>query len=249
MRRIALALAALALLFLAACAPSSAPEVKIQQLTKPLSYYPHQTGAHWEYLPDGAKLDEPRLTEDVEGPTVVAGQVWIAWHLKGRGLDATRYRQYRQDGVFLGRENKLGTLITFDPPIQEFPPEDSLRVGATWAGDTQVTVEATQSGAKQQSKPQTKTLHVHYVYTVVDKRQVSLAAGTFEVYVVSFTTRTMDANGNVANELTQQYWFTPYVGVIRDENGNVLIASNVLKAPADQQPGGGQNGASGKGGG
>jgi len=82
---------------------------------------------------------------------------------------------------------------------------------------------------------------VHYVYTVVDKRQVTLAAGSFEVYVVAFTTRTMDANGNIANELTQQLWYTPYVGVIRDENGNVLIASNVLKAPAGGQGGGGQS--------
>ncbi|HKI58545.1 MAG TPA: hypothetical protein VKA00_04910 [Trueperaceae bacterium] len=243
MRRIALALAVLAVMFLAACAPSSAPEVKIQQLTKPLSYYPHQTGAHWEYLPDGAKITDPRVTEDVEGPTVVGGQVWIAWHLKGRGLDVTRYRQYRPDGVYLGRENKLGTIITFDPAIQEFPTEKTLRVGATWAGDTTVTVKATSSGDQSQSssKDQTKTLHVHYVYTVVDKRQVTLAAGTFEVYVVAFTTRTMDANGNIANELTQQLWYTPYVGVIRDENGNVLIASNVLKAPAGGQGGGGQS--------
>ncbi len=246
MRRISLALAGLALVMLAACAPSSEPQVKIQQLTKPLSYYPHQTGAHWEYLPDGAKLTDPRVTEDVEGPTVVGGQVWIAWHLVGRGLDATRYRQYRSDGVYLGRENKLGTIITFDPAIQEFPREGTLRVGATWAGDTTVTVTATEGGDSQ--KTQTKTLHVHYVYTVVDKRQVTLAAGTFEVYVIAFTTRTMDAQGNIANELTQQFWFSPYVGVIRDQNGNVLIASNALKAAKGQgsgdQPAAGSNGSS-----
>ncbi|HKI58617.1 MAG TPA: hypothetical protein VKA00_05305 [Trueperaceae bacterium] len=233
MRRFALALPALTLLFLAACAPSSSPEVKIQQLTKPLSYYPHQTGAHWEYLPDGAKIDDPRVTEDVDGPTVVNGQVWIGWHLKGRGLDVTRYRQYRDDGVYLGRENKLGTIINFDPAMKEFPKEGTLRVGSTWAGDTTVTVNATQGG--DQSKAQSKTLQVHYVYTVVDKRQVTLAAGSFEIFVVSFTTRTMDANGDVASELTQQYWFSPYVGIIRDENGNVLVASNVLKAPSSKQ--------------
>lgn len=235
MRRFVLALPALALLLLAACAPSSAPEVKIQQLTKPLSYYPHQTGAHWEYLPDGAKIDDPRVTDDIEGPTVVNGQVWIAWHLKGRGLDVTWYRQYRPDGVYLGRENKLGTVIDFDPAMKEFPKEGTLRVGSTWAGDTTVTVKATQSADQSQGKPESKTLQVHYVYTVVDKRQVNLAAGSFEVFVVSFTTRTMDGNGNVANELTQQYWFSPYVGVIRDERGNVLVASNVLAAPSDKQ--------------
>ncbi len=234
MRRIALVLVPLALLLvLAACAPSSDKQVTVQQLTKPISYYPHQTGAHWEYLPDGAKLTDPRLTVDVEGPTVLDGQVWIAWHTQGRGLDVTRYRQYKPDGVYLGRENKLGTVINFDPPIQEFPAEGKLRVGATWAGDTKVDVVATQgngSGNSGSSNGQSanKTLDVHYVYTVVDKRQVTLAAGTFEVYVVSFTTRTMDENAKVTNTLTQQFWFTPNVGEIRDENGNVLIASNVL---------------------
>jgi hypothetical protein len=234
MRRIALALAALALLFLAACAPStSQKQVKIQQLTKPLSYYPHQTGAHWEYLPDGAKLGDPRVTDDVEGPSVVNGQVWIASHTQGRGLDVTWYRQYRADGVYLGQENKLGTIINFDPPMQEWPAENTLRVGKTWDGDTSVDVQATGSGNSKESKK----LSVHYVYTVVDKRQVTLAAGTFQVFVVSLTTRTMDANANVTSHLTQQFWFTPYIGIIRDENGNVLIASNVLKAPSEAPPG------------
>ena len=237
MRRIALALGSMALLLtLAACAPSSAKQVTVQQLTKPVSYYPHQTGAHWEYLPDGAKLTDPRLVSDIEGPTVMDGQVWVAWHIQGRGLDVTRYRQYRSDGVYLGRENKLGTIINFDPPIHEFPAPDTLRVGATWSGDTKVEVVAT-DGSKSDSS---KTLAVHYVYTVVDQRQVTLASGSFDVYVVSFTTRTMDAAGKVTNELTQQFWFTPNIGEVRDENGNVLIASNVLKpVPPSGSSGGG----------
>jgi len=237
MRRIALVLVPLALpVLLAACAPSSEKQVTVQQLTKPISYYPHQTGAHWEYLPDGAKLTDPRLTVDVEGPSVLDGQVWIAWHTQGRGLDVTRYLQYTPDGVYLGRENKLGTVINFDPPIQEFPAEGQLRVGATWAGDTKVDVVATEASANGNAKKANKTLDVHYVYTVVDKRQVTLAAGTFEVYVVSFTTRTLDENANVTSTLTQQFWFTPDIGEVRDENGNVLIASNVL-APKPKDTG------------
>ncbi|MEJ2287916.1 MAG: hypothetical protein P8Y02_04575 [Deinococcales bacterium] len=226
MRRIALVLGPVALLFvLGACAPTSEKQVTVQQLTKPISYYPHQTGAHWEYLPDGAKLSDPRLVVDVEGPTVLDGQVWIAWHTQGRGLDVTRYRQYKSDGVYLGRENKLGTIINFDPPIKEFPAEGGLRVGATWDGDTTVHVQATGGDNSQAAK----TLQVHYVYTVVDKRTVTLAAGSFDVSVVSFTTRTLDKNANVTSKLTQQFWFTPNIGEVRDENGNVLIASNVLK--------------------
>lgn len=237
MRRTAMTFGPLGLLLvlLSACAPAGQQQVTVQQLTQPVSYYPHQTGAHWEYLPDGAKLTDPRLVSDVEGPTVLDGQVWIAWHIQGRGLDVTRYRQYRDDGVYLGRENKLGTVINFDPPIHEFPAAADMRVGATWSGDTKVDVVATDGSTKSASK----SLNVHYVYTVVDQRKVTMAAGSFDVYVVSFTTRTMDANAKVTNQLTQQFWFTPYVGEVRDENGNVLIASNVLKPAPDAGSGGG----------
>jgi len=41
-------------------------------------------------------------------------------------------------------------------------------------------------------------------------------------------TRTLDENAKVTNTLTQQFWFTPNIGEVRDENGNVLIASNVI---------------------
>jgi hypothetical protein len=226
MRRIALVLVPVGILvLLGACAPTSEKQVTVQQLTKPISYYPHQTGAQWQYLPDGAKLSDPRLVVDVEGPTVMNGQVWIAWRTQGRGLDVTSYRQYKSDGVYLGRENKLGTIINFDPPIHEYPTEGTLRVGATWDGDTTVHVQATGSDNSQASK----TLNVHYVYTVVDQRTVTLPSGSFDVYVVAFTTRTLDKNANVTSKLTQQFWFAPKIGEVRDENNNVLIASNVLK--------------------
>jgi hypothetical protein len=228
MRRTALLAVPLALLLLASCAPGGTDKtVSVQQLSEPVSFYPHQTGARWEYLPDGAKIDDPRVVETVDGPAVLDGEVWIAWRLVGRGIDATRYRQYRDDGVFLRREIKLGTVITFDPPIREFPPQGDLRVGATWSGDTNVTVE--NPGSK--SPEATKHLQVSYVYTVVDRRKVSLASGDFEVFVVSFTSRTLDAEANITNELTQQAWFAPFVGEVRDENANFLIASNVLQPP------------------
>lgn len=227
MRRFAPAVVVLVFLtvLLAGCAPSTEKQVTVQQLTKPISYYPHQTGAHWEYLPDGAKLTDPRVTVDVEGPTVLNGKIWIAWHTQGRGLDVTRFRQYRSDGVYLSQEDKLGTTITFNPAIHEYPAEGQLRVGATWDGDTKVKVLATGGSGDQASK----TLDVHYVYTIVDKRNVSLAAGTFDVYVIAFTTRTFDENANVTSKLTQQFWFAPKVGEIRQKSGDVLIASNVLK--------------------
>lgn len=234
MRRNLLYAVPLLLLALASCAPSGTDKtVEVQQLTEPVSFYPHQTGAHWEYLPDGAKVDDPRLVEDVEGPSVLNGDVWIAWHLVGRGIDTTRYRQYRPDGVYLKRQTKLGSVITFDPPIREFPAEADFRVGATWSGETDVTIE--NPGATKAADAE-RRLHVNYVYTVIDRRTVALAAGTFEVYVVSLTTRELDADANVTNELTQQTFFAPHVGIVRDENGNFLVASNVLQAADDSAP-------------
>jgi hypothetical protein len=147
-------------------------------------------------------------------------------------LDITRYRQYRDDGVYLKQENKLGTLIRFDPPMREFPPQDLLRVGATWSGDTTVTVGASGDAQAEDAR----TLSVNYVYTVVDKRTVNVSAGAFDVYVIAFTTRTLDENAAVSNELTQQFWFSPYVGEVRDQSGDYLVASNVLKAAPDDAP-------------
>ena len=230
MRRVCLTLVPLLLLVLAACAPTGSDErVGVQQLTEPITYYPSQTGARWEYLPNGVRLDEPRIVETIEGPSVLEGDVWIAWHLVGRGLDITRYRQYRPDGVFLKREDKIGTQITFDPPMKAGPAEGELRVGSTWSGHTTVTVDAPESNSPEARR----SLDVDYVYTVVDKRNVTLAAGTFEVFVVSFTSRTVDENENITNELTQQHWFAPFVGDVRDEANNFLVASNVLAPPPE----------------
>ncbi len=230
MRSVHLSAPLFLLLLLAACAPAgSDARVGVQQLTEPISFYPAQTGARWEYLPNGVKLDDPRIVETIEGPSVLDGEVWIAWHLVGRGLDITRYRQYRPDGVFLKREDKIGTQITFDPPLREYPAAADLRVGANWSGHTTVTVDTPSSN----SPTAKRTLDVDYVYTVVDRRTVTLASGTFEVFVVSFTSRTLDENADITSELTQQHWFAPNIGDVRDEVNNFLVASNVLTQPGE----------------
>lgn len=218
------------LLALAACAPSAeAPRVDVEQLSEPISYYPFQTGARWEYLPDGARLSDPSTVVRIEGPTVVSGAVWVAWHARGRGLDQMSYRDNRPSGVFLLREERLGTTFTFDPPLQEYPPAAQLRVGANWSGSTSVHLSA--DGGRQQ-----RTLVVDYVYTVVDKRPVTTPAGQFEVFVIDFTSRTFDDEGTITEELTQQTWFAPYVGEVRTRNGHLLVNSNVTGAEAADQP-------------
>lgn len=232
MRRNALAvpLTLLLLLVLAACTPTAEEgRVAVEQLTEPISFYPFQAGARWEYLPDRARLSDPVTVVQVEGPTVLDNEVWVAWHVRGRGLDQMSYRQARPDGVFLVREERLGTVFTFDPPLQEFPPQSQLRTGATWSGQTTVHLSADEGN-------QQRDLPFDYVYTVVDERTVTVPAGEFEVFVIDFTTRTFDEEGNIVDQLTQQTWFTPYVGEVRTRNGQVLVASNVIEAEPPQAP-------------
>lgn len=228
MRRTLLALVALGSI-LAACTPAgttSSERVEVEQLTEPITYYPYQTGARWQYLPDGARLSDPTTALVVEGPTIVDNEVWLSWHMRGRGLDQRSYRQVRGDGVFLKQEERLGTVFTFDPPLQEYPPQSQMRVGAQWRGTTTVHMSAEEG--KQQ-----RDLVIDYVYTVVDQRSVNVPAGAFDVFVIDFTTRTTDENGTVTEELTQQSWFAPYVGEVRTRNGHVLVDSNVV--PEDRE--------------
>ncbi len=231
MRRNALAVTSctLLLLILAACAPAAGepPRVEVEQLTEPISFYPFQAGARWEYLPDRARLNDPTTVVQVEGPTVVGTDVWVAWRARGRGLDQVSFRQARPDGIYLLREERLGTTFTFDPPLQEYPAPALLRVGATWSGESAVHLSA--DGGKQQ-----RTLPFDYVYTVVDRRTVTLPGGEFDVFVIDFTSRTYDDDGNVTEELTQQTWFAPYVGEVRTRTGQVLVDSNVIGAPATE---------------
>ena len=217
----------LVLLLVAACAPASDPgRVAIAQLSEEVSYYPHQTGIIWQFLPNNAALNEQRIYQQVLGPTVIDGDLWIASQLAGRGLEVFTYRQYRDDGVFILKEVKPGAEIVFDPPIQEFPPEGTLRVGSTWSGDTTV------QGYFPEARPeeQRQTWKVNYNYTVVDQRPVTVQSGTFDVFVINFTSRNITESGEVLEELTQETWFSPYVGEVKTENDYYLVESNFLIA-------------------
>jgi hypothetical protein len=74
------------------------------------------------------------------------------------------------------------------------------------------------------------------VTTVVDRREVTVTAGTFEVFVLNFTSRTTDESGEVVDELTQETWFAPYLGEVRTENGFFLVDSNLLGLPRAPAP-------------
>lgn len=221
------------LLLLAACAPAPNPgKVEVKQLTQPISYYPKETGAVWQYLPNGASLDAPPITLEILGPTVIGGDVWIASRLQGRGLDVTTYRQYRADGVFELRQDSPGTQITFSPPLKEFPAEGGLHIGASWGGDTTADIFFPDARAADQHKK----VALHYTYRVVDQRDVTLSAGnlTVNIYDINFDSYTSDAQGNKADTVHQEIWFAPHIGNVRTKDGYFLVKTNFMKEKSPQ---------------
>ena len=215
------------LALLAACAPAAEDQAELVETpTGPLAYHPTPTGAVWSYLPERATLSESRLNTRIEGPTVLDGQVRVSWRTAGRGLEIRHFREHRSDGTYLFRTERPGTILTYDPPIHEMPDRE-LRVGDRWDGATTVTTRFPE--ARPENREQ--VLDVDYVTTVVDRRSVTVPAGTFEVFVLNFTSRTLDDSGEVIEEFTQERWFAPYLGIVRNEQGHLLVDSNLLELP------------------
>lgn len=216
----------LALVGLAACLPTEADpgRVEVAQLFEALSFYPKETGAVWHYLPDGERLDAMRVTQRIEGPTVLGGQLLIATRLVGRGIDQLDLRDHTDEGVYLVQRTLPGLRVTFDPPLQELPAESALRVGASWGGTT--TVTAYYPEARPENRRVSGT--TSYRYTVVDRRKVRVVAGEFEVYVITFESNSLDAQGNIADTLRQELWFAPHIGKVRHELGFYLVEANFL---------------------
>lgn len=223
-----LGLFAVLLILLAACAPAPAERVSVVQPTEPPTYYPHPTGALWRYLPEGETQDAPALVQRVEGPTVVDGERLTAWRTTGRGLETRTYRQYRDDGVFIPRETGPGYVTTISPPIREWPREGTLRVGSSWGGEAVATVTFTDADEQEE-------VRLTYRFEVVDRRPVETSAGAFDVFVVAFESRSYGAEGQTAETLRQELWFTPFVGEIRTDSGLFLVESNLLTETASPE--------------
>lgn len=228
-RHLGLLVCCLLAVLLAACAPRSEPRrADVQQLSENLSFYPRQTGAQWQYLPSGEPLDSPRLVRRVEGPLVIGGERLVAWRLVGRGIERRSYKAYRDDGVFVHREDGPGYILTYDPPLQELPAAGALRVGQSWQGSTRATLRYTETSVRDPIV----NFEVQYRYDVVDRRVVSVEAGRFEVFVINLEGEQRDDDGAVRQRLQQQSWFTPYVGEVLTADEFTLVATNFQTEPA-----------------
>ncbi|MEZ4607587.1 MAG: hypothetical protein R2865_12520 [Deinococcales bacterium] len=192
----------------------------VEEASRQPSFYPHETGLSWEYLPNGASLDADRLFQRIEGPKVINGEIYIVTRSAGRGTDTSSFRQYRDDGVYFAREEGPGYILSLNPPIKEFPASADLRVGQSWEGQSEAHITFTETGASRKDV----NFITQYRYTVVDKRQVRLEAGQFEVYVINLESRRL-VEGQEAEVLHQEVWFSPFVGEVRNEADQVLIAT------------------------
>lgn len=218
-------LAGVALMIAAGCAPTAGDpgRVDVQQLTATPSFYPQETGLRWSYLPSGARLDERRYVETIEGPAVLDGDIWISTRLTGGdGRVDVQYLQFRQDGVYLGRLARLGGTIDYDPPQLVMPAQEALRVGAIWSGSTVATTNFPGAIPSQR----TQRIAIDYVFTVVDMRTVIVGGRVYEVFVIDRTGRIFDDAAGLTEESSQQFWFAPGVGKVRHENGWFLIETN-----------------------
>jgi len=207
---------------LGGCVPVSSdagPRTQVEQLTRPVGYYPDQAGARWEYLPDNAPVDDPRVIQLVEGPRVVNGRTLISHLTRGAGAEERKFRSIGPDGVELHMRSVPGAQTTFEPPMLEFPAQ--LRRGASWSGRTTASTLFPAARPEQRLEVQ----DIRYSYTVVDRRQVRVPAGAFDVYVINQVTELLEDGRTVSSE-TRELWYSPYVGEIRTVGGFYLVELN-----------------------
>lgn len=216
------------LLLLAACAPrASEPQTNTAIIQGQVGFYPSQPGLDWVYLPPRASIGDPPVRLSVIGPTTFEGQPVIRFRLSGRGLERSYYRQIDASGVrLLGIEDFDRLQVArYTPAIQEYPPQASLAVGARWGGQTREVIELRANN--QITRVSDRVLE--YTYTVLGKSNVTVPAGSFEVFRIGLEYR--DPRNPSLRE-TFELWFFPGVGEIyssinfSDQGGLSLIDRN-----------------------
>lgn len=204
---------------LAGCAPRQAPvaaPVKATTEASAVSFYPHESGLSWTYLPEGDTANAQPYVLQGLGPTIFREKTVDAVQLTGRGASQTWYRSYSAGGVKLLGFTKPGVTVALDPAWQEAPAESAWRVGLSWEGSSNVTV--LDDAGKVQAQGVLK-----YRYDVQDYRQVKVPTGTYNVWVV--TRQISDDLGGLF-PATQQYWFAPFIGDIRTPENLLLTGKN-----------------------
>jgi len=216
------------LLFLAACAPRGTdPQTNTAIIQGQVGFYPSQPGLDWVYLPPRASIGEPSVRLSIIGPTTFEGQPVIRFRLSGRGLERSYYRQIDASGVRLFGIEDFDRLqvARYTPAIQEYPPQASLAVGARWGGQTREVIELRSNNRVTRVSDRI----LEYSYSVLGKSNVTVPAGSFEVFRVGLEYRD-PRNPNLRENF--EMWFFPGVGEIfssvnfSDQGGLTLIGRN-----------------------
>lgn len=208
------------LLLLVACAPKNVqPQASTVVVQGPVSFYPSQPGLDWVYLPQGASVADPPYRLSIIGPTTFAGQPVIQFRFSGRGQERNYFRQVGPTGVrLLGFEEvTTNSVVRFHPPLQEYPAENTLAVGARWGGVSRMESHIL---VNNRLTP-IATASFEYTYQVVGRTVVTVGAGTFEAWRI--TLQIKPAQGDVLNK---EIWFVPGVGEVRTDEGLLLVDRN-----------------------
>lgn len=211
---------------LGSCAPrpTTAPTVQSSTAVTGVSFYPHEVGLSWSYLPEGEPNSAAPYTVQARGATLYGAQPVQATQLTGRGADQTWFRSYSAAGVRLHGLRKPGVNVRLEPAWLEYPAEGAWKVGLSWQGQSQVTLSGDDGKVQAQGT-------LTYSYAVQERRRVQTPAGAFDVWVV--TRQITDTVGGLF-PATQQLWFTPFVGEVRSPEGLLLIGRNFSPRPGSQ---------------
>ena len=209
------------LFLLAACVPQSTAQ-KPPLVEGPVSFYPAQPGVEWTYLTQLSSPGDPPYRITILGGGSFGGQPAIRYRFFGWGQDRIYYRQISVSGVRLFGYEEVVTngFVSYDPPIQEYPAEGALSIGARWGGATR---QKTEIRADGKVYPGNGT-NFEYTYTVLGKSTVNVPAGTFEVFRIR-----LELRGAQDARVTYEIWFAPKVGeiynsAVAEGQGGILLS-------------------------
>lgn len=202
---------------LVACAPAAqapAPRLQARVVGAEPAFYPSATGLAWAYLKTNDPVNSPTYELQVEGPSVFRGRTLTAMRFVGRGQDTTYYREFGAAGVRLHAQVSPGAVtVTYDPPLQEYPPQDRLVKGSAWSGRSKITVEYA-------SRP-SETVEVAYTYRVLAEEKFDVAGTVYDTFLINLEQTTTPGETTV-----QAIRFTPGIGEVRTKEGLLMVGRN-----------------------
>jgi hypothetical protein len=180
------------------------------------SFYPNAAGLTWHYIKESTSADAPKYKLEILGPSLFHGRTLTAMRFFGNASDQTYFREFSSSGVkYFGFSIAQTGDVTFDPPIQEYPAANELKIGATWGGETTVT----EPNLADPTKP--KSYKLSYTYTVLARQQFKVAEKVYDTFRIAY-----EVISSPTQRSTQTIHFTPSIGEVRTKEGLLLLDKN-----------------------